>query len=262
MAEQWAMPDLASQPRAVWHRKRGAIACLPASVTDDELREWMTLRETGRLLVCYAPLDYSRQAAPIAVVGLTPGMHTFRASVMDARETLRAGASDDVALRRAKATAPFSNPQTRRKLLGWLDDLGVARHLGLASCSELYERRGAGFVHWTSLIRYPTFRWHAKEARWKNYSGQPDPLSHVGDIIHGAFIPEIRRLQAQAIFLCGKAVGGACDRLVQQEHLDGARLVRLPHPSPESRGADDDYAARRRELRQQVRACFGHQSLV
>src|SRR3954464_13101730 len=102
MPNRWAMPR---GDRAVWATKRDGLARLrPESLDDEQLRRRMELRQDGRFCVCYAPLDYLRRGAHVAVVGLTPGRHTFRASVTAASEQLRDGASDAVALRRAKET--------------------------------------------------------------------------------------------------------------------------------------------------------------
>jgi hypothetical protein len=180
-------------------------------------------------------------------------MHTFRASVACARDELRGGAGDSVALRRAKETAPFSDPQTRARLIGWLDDLGIARWLDLSSCSELYERRGLKLVHWTSLIRYPAFRWSRSKQRWVNYGGQPDPWRHFDDIIEGAFVPELKRIKATIVFTLGDKTRDTCRWLATRGTIEGSLLVALPHPSGQNVGNEEEFARRRRDLRRDVR---------
>ncbi len=217
----------------------------------------MQLRQVGRLRLCYAPLEHLRSDARIAVVGLTPGRDTFRASVTIAQEALRAGKSDATALRRAKEAAPFSNPGTRRRLIRWLDDLGVAAELDLDSCADLYESARA-LVHWTSLVRYPVFRWSERRQAWVNYSGSPDALRHFGDVIRGAFVPEVRRLRADIVFTLGDKVRDTASRLARDGAIEGSRFVALPHPSGQNVGNDEVFARRRRQLRRQVRWLFRH----
>lgn len=142
-------------------------------------------------------------------------MHTFRASITVARELLRSGVGDDIVLRRAKETAPFSDPGTRARLLGWLDDLGLARRLGLRTCGDLYAPSGRHLIHWTSLIRYPAFRWSASRGRWTNYSGQPDPLDHFSDVVRGGFVPELTQAPSRG-HLHLRRQGRSCVRAAKQ----------------------------------------------
>lgn len=231
---------------------RGDRTAPSPALDDEELRNRLELRQLDRLRVCYAPLDYIRRDARIAVVGLTPGRHTFRASIEAARQLLKAGASDTTVLRRAKETAPFSDPGTRRRLIRWLDDLGVANALDLHSCDELYGRAGK-LVHWTSLIRYPVFRWDARRQDWTNYSRHPDPMRCCEDMIVRAFVPELRQLRAEAIVTLGDKVRGTTRRLALDGLIEGDRLIDLPHPSGANVGNDQEYARRRRRLRRRMR---------
>jgi|tagenome__1003787_1003787.scaffolds.fasta_scaffold20785223_2 hypothetical protein len=252
------MPDPSDTSRGAWDSKRGTILRLPRRrLDDDELRERLTLRRDDRLWLCYAPMDWIRRSAPIAVVGLTPGMNTMRAAVDTASDGLRASLSDATVLRRAKEAAPFSHPPTRSRLTGWLDELRVHRYLGLKSCADLYDPAGLRLVHWTSLIRYPAFRWDAKKQQWRNYSGAPKPLIHFDDVIRRGFVPELRGLRARAVFLCGSAVRDTCERLILEGVVDGTRLVRLPHPSPESRNSAERWERERKHLRSEVRRLLG-----
>jgi hypothetical protein len=246
--------------RAVWKQKRGTIARLrPHRLTDDELQSRVELRRDRRLRLCYAPTDYIRRNARLVVIGLTPDMHTLRTSVAVAGDALRAGASDAVALRRVKQVAPFSDRGTRRRLIRWLDGLGVAHWLGLGTCAELYEVPAAALVHWTSLVCYPAFRWDARKACWINYDGRYDPLEHFSDVIGRAFVPELRQVKAQLVFTCGVKVDAACNRLADEGLLDTTRIVALPHPSGANVGNEDKYAASRLRLRRKVRRILGQQ---
>ena len=58
----------------------------------------------------------------------------------------------------------------------WLDDLGLAPVLGLASCAKLLEDSGRGLLHTTSAVRYPVFA-RKRDGSLTNYSGSSPGLT-------------------------------------------------------------------------------------
>lgn len=103
----------------------------------------------------YAPFDHMNPTARIAIVGLTPGLQQARNALSAARAALRRGASVIDAAAEAKVFASFSGPM-RANLVAMLDQIGVARHLELASTALLWSER-ADLVHFTSALPYPVF---------------------------------------------------------------------------------------------------------
>lgn len=179
-----------------------------------------------RLDVAYAPFDHVNQNARIVIVGITPGRQQMGNALLECRRQLRAGATHEQALAAAKVHASFSGPM-RSNLVAMLDDIGVARLLGLSTTAELWGHR-SDLVHFTSALRYPVF------LDGQNYSGNPDmrrvPLlkeqhdTWLGD--------EMRRLPDALFVPLGPKVGDALAELAQRIGLPEARvLTGLPHPS-------------------------------
>ncbi len=102
----------------------------------------------------------------MVLVGVTPGP-TQMLSYAVARDAMRAGWTDQDALKSVKAHASFKG--MRRDLGHWLNDLGLAPVLGLQSCGELFEDSGRALLHTTSAVRYPVFL-RKRDGSLTNYS--------------------------------------------------------------------------------------------
>jgi hypothetical protein len=84
----------------------------------------------------YAPFEWVNDSARVALVGLTPGFMQMCLAFEASRDTLALGASDQEALRAAKAAASFAGMRVR--LVTWLDELAVPEWLGISSASDLF----------------------------------------------------------------------------------------------------------------------------
>lgn len=131
------------------------------------------------------------------------------------------------ALRAAKLTASFSGGAMRANLVCMLNQVGVARLLGLRSSAELFTP-GGELVHLTSALRYPVF------VGGKNYNGTPDmirtPLLRRMVETH---LAEEAHLLPRALWLpLGPKPAQALRHLARMGLLDPARILDgLPHPS-------------------------------
>jgi hypothetical protein len=84
------------------------LRALPPDVTEAQVtRPELLLHHDGRLSIYFMPFDLVRPAAKVMVVGLTPGRHQMWAAVRAASAALRAGASVNDAVARAKGIAGF-----------------------------------------------------------------------------------------------------------------------------------------------------------
>lgn len=174
----------------------------------------------------WAPFDHVNRNARIVIVGITPGRQQMTNALRRCHEALAAGASDAEALEAAKVFASFSGPM-RKNLVDLLDDIGVARLLGLETTAALWSG-ASGLVHFTSALRYPVF------VDGRNYSGQPRMLS----------VPELRdqletwmgtemAILSDAVFVpLGPKVGEALAWLAGRVGISPEQvLTGLPHPS-------------------------------
>ena len=157
---------------------RDSIAALPSgSLAPDDVRTpEFCLYEDRRIVAYYAPFDYLNRLAKVALVGVTPGPTQMQESFAVVRDALRAGRSDEEALRAVKARASFKG--MRRDLARWLDEIGLATWLGLRSCSELFDDSHRALLHTTSAVRYPVFV-RKRDGTLANYSGSgPEFVAH------------------------------------------------------------------------------------
>jgi hypothetical protein len=181
----------------------------------------------GSLKVTYAPFDHVALNARLVVVGITPGESQALVAIRAQQAALSRGMSLPDALRAAKLTASFSGGVMRSNLIAMLDEIGVARLLGLRSSAELFTP-GGELVHLTSALRYPVF------VGGKNYNGTPDmirtPLLRRMIETH---LAEEARLLPEALWLpLGPKPAQALRHLAGMGHLDPARILDgLPHPS-------------------------------
>jgi len=181
----------------------------------------------GRQLdIAYAPFDHVNLSADVVVVGLTPGRQQMRNALVEAQRCLIDGLSLEEAMSRAKVFASFSGPM-RVNLVAMLDSIGVNRSLELPSTSSLWER-DSGRVHFTSVLRYPTF------VDGENYSGSPSlpstPL--LRKHLMQWFATEMAALPKAVFIPLGPAVSEAVEAVAKHLNLSPDRILAgLPHPS-------------------------------
>lgn len=219
----------------------------------DLLTPSFRLEHEGRLEIFYAPMDWLRPTARIAIVGITPGRQTMRIAYQTAVDGLAAGRTAASVLNEIKSKAAFSG--FRPRLVEWLDYLGVHRHLGLPSTAALWTREGQHWLHATSAIRYPVF------IAGKNYSGRhPSIARHpvLQRYLRDRLAPELAKIPNALIVPLGAAVDEALDLLLKEERLEGGRyLAGFPHPSGANGSKTVAWAANKARLRRNVAAWFG-----
>ena len=110
---------------------RDALAALPSGrlSLDDARLPQFCIYEDPRVIAYYAPFDYVNTRARLVLVGVTPGPTQMLESYAIVRDAMRAGRTDDDALRSVKAHASFKG--MRKDLARWLDDVGLAPVHGL-----------------------------------------------------------------------------------------------------------------------------------
>ena len=233
---------------------RDALAALPPGRVslDDARVPQFCIYEDHRLIGYYAPFDYLNTQAKVALVGVTPGPTQMLESYAIVRDALRTGLTDEDALRSVKAHASFKG--MRRDLARWLDDLGLAPVLGLASCAELFEDSGRALLHTTSAVRYPVFA-RKRDGSLTNYSGSsPGLTTHpwLRTMIETTLAPELAALRPSIVIPLGQA-NRALAHLQELGAIDPARcLLGLPHPSPASPFRERYFQSARTSLISQV----------
>jgi len=211
---------------ALFHRYEGVLrdAALDFSA-HQPLPDALRMEVDARYAVYYAPFDHLNAAAPLVLVGLSPGRYQALVALETARSELLAGHSAAVAAAAAKSAASWSGP-IRGHLVRMLDFLGVAERLGIASTAELWTTR-TDLVQFSAALRYPVF------AGGKNYNGGGVARSALLlDQIDTYFAAECAALTHALFIPLGATAQFACDRMAASGRLDAGRIVAgLPHPS-------------------------------
>jgi hypothetical protein len=227
----WSALDFSS-PTANLARVERHIRALPSHTPltrDDVCRPQFRLHTETDLEVYYAPFDHVNEHARIALVGITPGWTQMEQSFRAVRDALRANLDLGEAAQRAKRTASFAG--IRATLTEWLDEIDVAKVLGINSAGLLFGEHGEhqALLHATSVVRYPVF------VRGGNYGGhRPRLLRHpvLRGFVDHVFATEIGRVREALVVPLGAAVEGALCSLIERGVLDGGRcLLGFPHPS-------------------------------
>jgi hypothetical protein len=225
---------------------RSRIDALPGHVAPGDIQnDRFLLGQEGTLAVYYAPVDWINAEARIVLVGLTPGWSQTKIAFEECCNALRQGLSDDAASKAAKAHASFAG--MRKRLCGWLDDLGVDNWLGVGTTDELFgERRD--LVHTTSLIRYPVFV-GSGGTNYTGYSPTPVKSSLLRSIIDTVLLPELAELSDSLIVPMGRSVATA----LAAAGLDAGRcLLGFPHPSGANGHGPRQFAGERDAMRKVV----------
>jgi hypothetical protein len=176
--------------------------------------------------VAYAPFDHINQQAKIVLVGMTPGRQQMQNALIEAQKKLKDGLSLDAAKEAAKIFASFSGAM-RTNLINLLDEIGIANLLKIKTTATLWDT-DAGYVHFTSALRYPIFIDN------KNYSGAPSMLTtpilkkhlsywfghEMRELPNALYVPLGPKV-CEAVEAIGKEVGIRSDQIISG----------LPHPS-------------------------------
>lgn len=197
-----------------------------SSAADRPLPADLLLGRDGALSVYYAPFDDVNLQAKVVLLGITPGQTQAANALAVARDALVQGHSDAHALRLAKRAAGFSGTM-RHSLVEMLDEVGLQRHLGLASAGELFHGK-ADWLQTASCLVFPTF------IDGKNYNGTPDmtrqPL--LTGFLTSHLVPLIKSLSGAVIIPLGPKPNRALEWVERTHGISPARVLRgLPHPS-------------------------------
>lgn len=226
----------------------------PGRLSDVPLE--LYLFDDAQLSVLYAPLDFVNTRARVVLAGLTPSWKQARAAFA-AHADLR-GRDDGQSGLELQRRAGFAGT-TRQNLVSMLDELGVPRHLGIASAASLFAEDSHA-VHATSVLRYPVFK------AGKTYSGQhPKPLAHpfLRCMLERVCAAELARVEGALIVPLGKAAEDCLEHLAAAGQLKGDRVLRgFPHPSAANAHRRVEFARAKHRLERQVSAWFERGSLA
>lgn len=175
----------------------------------------------------YAPFDHINRSAKIAIVGMTPGAHQAQQALLAAKTALLQGKSEAEAAAIAKTHASFSGEPMRTNLIRMMDEVGIARSLGLASTASLWAG-DSHLVHFTSALRYPVF------VDGKNWSGTPDMVRtpKLREWLLTWTGAELKELKGCLIVPLGPKVAAAMHHLAAEGMINANRIMDgMPHPS-------------------------------
>jgi hypothetical protein len=231
-----------------------SIRRLPQSrpLTDvDVLQDAFLLDREGRLDIYYAPMDWLRPHARVAVVGITPGKDTMVIAYQTVLDGLRIGRPPDELLDSVKRRASFSG--FRPLLTGWLEWLGVHQYLGVENGAALLEG-DAPLVHPTSVVRYPAF------VDGRNYSGRNPDLVRAPLLrryLYEVLAPELAEIPDALVIPLGEKVADALRVLSDDGLVDLDRcLVGFPHPSGNNGSRMQKWSENRVGLKQKTADWF------
>jgi hypothetical protein len=179
-----------------------------------------------RFDVAYSAFDHVNTDADVVIIGLTPGRQQMRNALVEAQRCLKAGQSEEDAMKAAKIFASFSGPM-RTNLIAMLDGVGVGKALGLASTASLWAK-DAGRAHFTSALRYPVF------VDGENFSGAPSMLTVplLRAQLMQWFATEMAALPNAVFIPLGPKVTEAVEAVAKELGLSTERVLSgLPHPS-------------------------------
>ncbi len=221
----------------------------------DQLPLDLFLFDDAQLSVVYAPVDFVNTRARIVFAGLTPGWRQAQAAYAAHADLL--GSSEEEAGLEIQRRAAFAGSM-RQNLIGMLDELGIHRHLRVASSAALFADE-AHALHATSVLRYPVFK------AGKNYSGQhPKPVTHpfLRAMLERLCAKELAQVPHALIVPLGKAAEEGLEYLTALGQLRRDRwLSGFPHPSASNVHRKAELSRARAELEWQIEAWFARGSL-
>lgn len=216
-------------PGAQWEERRAALDRLRSCPRLSEellLSDDFLIARAGRLEVYWLPFERLNAGAELVVVGLTPGYSQMQQAFIAALDALDRGLSLQDTMAHVDRQASFAGSM-RANMVRMLDEVGLARALGLESSSQLFSG-GDHLLHTTSALRYPVF------VSGGNYGGKPDawrdPLlrRYLVDLL----APELEAVPHALVLPLGKAVEGCLRFLAGRRLLEQDRcLFGFPHPS-------------------------------
>ncbi len=231
------------------------IATLPSDgklLREQLLDERFRLYSESRLTIYYAPFDYIKDDARIAIVGITPGWTQMEIAYRTAKLGLVQDKSLEEICSDIEQTASFAGSM-RANLVRMLDELSLPDMLGVPSSAVLFGTQHH-LVHTTSAIRYPVF------VDGKNYTGHhPDVLKHakLREYVSTLFAEELEQVPDALVVPLGEAVSQVLGYLVSSKRLESERcLLSFPHPSGANGHRKKQFEARKDVLKSRVLSWF------
>lgn len=227
----------------------------PPLTESEAIRSDLLIEGDGNLEIYYAPMDWVRPTARVAIVGITPGKRTMRIALETAAEGLQAGEQEELFLDRVKSRASFSG--MRKQLIDWLDQLELGGHLGLDSSAALWSDDGdaASLLQPTSSVRYPVFKSGA------NYSGSSPSIvqsSMLRRYVRDVLSEELKQIPDALVVPLGKRVDEALGWLASRGGIDPARILSgFPHPSGANGHRHRQWTENVEQLRMRTARWFG-----
>jgi hypothetical protein len=216
------------------------------------------LASAGKYQVFYSPLGDARPEAGVRLilVGLTPGERQVREAARLYLESSAEVRADSLLWSLlARERAAFAGTM-RKNLCCMLDELGLARKLGLGQSSELFSS-DCSLAFTTSALAYPVFEGPA----CKNFSGGSVSLSEVElfrTMLETLLSPTLSAVPNALVIPLGQAASSGLHHLCQTERLDRRRvLFGFPHPSGANGHRRRQFEENRQDLALRVSEWFG-----
>lgn len=213
------------------------------------IRPEFLLHEEGALKVAWAPFDHINAAASVAIVGITPGWQQAEIAYRAAGTALAEGLDYSAACELAKAEASFAGTM-RRNLVAMLDEIGVARAMGLRSTEELFGRLHPD-VHTTSALRYPVF---VSDRNFTGHSLDPMKNEYLRSMVETLLAEELGAISPALVVSLGRAAEECVRHAMRPHSFDVVMLERFPHPSGANGHRTRQFGEERRSLRRAVDA--------
>lgn len=221
---------------------------------EDILNPDFFLNEEKKLKVYYAPHnEYINSKARIIIVGICPGWTQTEIAFKIVRDNLRLGTDIDLILKKCKMEARFAGSM-RNNLISMLDELSLAKYLGIESVGELFDEN-CELLHTTSLIPYPVF------INGKNYTGHTPEIvesSLLMEYVREHFYEEINKMNTKPLIVpLGKSVEDVLRLMIDENIIDEEQcLFGFPHPSGANGHRKKQFMANENKLRERISNCF------
>ncbi len=187
----------------------------------------LKMMSDGPIEVYYSPFDAVNPRAKICIVGISPGKTQADNANARACEWLNRRASTSTILENAKNTASFSGT-LRNNLVALLDYIGLSKHWGLTSASQLFTT-DQHRLHSTSVFRYPVLM-----------NGEPISSAQQGlkqatlkFMVDTYLTSECQILSSDVLYIpLSKGTAEILGYLAEQGHIGHEQILTgIPHPS-------------------------------
>lgn len=228
------------------------IMLLPSSYTDQMLLADPFLLEEDKkrgLQIYYTPFEYVNPEAKIIIAGITPGLHQMKRAYSTVNGTH--GTYEEI-LRTVKRESSFHGAM-RKNLVAMLDELKLAEHLGIESCSQLFDTHHH-LLHSTSILPHAVFY------KGRNYNGSTPKIMKtplLKEYAEKYFPRNIEGIQETLIVPLGVNVQAALEELMGKGLIPKHQLLRgFPHPSGGNGHRVRQFAEHREQMMEMMRKFF------